>query len=120
MGKNRNGLIALSGADEEGQATGWGHQGGGGGRQDVLEAFYGAEGYGVEGCGEGFGARVLYIDACQCKSTSHFAEEGGLLVIGLDEGEGNVRRPEFDGEAGESGAGAYVGEGVQSFHHRGH
>jgi hypothetical protein len=119
MGKNRNGLIALSGADEDGQATGRGHQGGGG-WQDVLEAFYGAEGDCVEGCGEGFGAGVLYIDVGQCKGASHFAEESGLLVVGLDEGKGNVRSPEFDGEAGESGAGAYVGEGVNTFHHRGH
>jgi len=65
----------------------------------------------MEGGGEGFGAGVLYIDVGQCKGAGDFAEEGGLLVVGLDEGEGDLRGPEFYGEAGESGAGADVGEG---------
>jgi hypothetical protein len=59
--------------------------------------------------GQGFGADVLYIDVRQCKSAGDFAEERRFLVIGLDQSEGDVRGPEFDGNARESGAGAEVG-----------
>ena len=76
-----------------------------------FEAFDGAEGDYVEsGSGKGFGARGLYIDVRQCKGAGDFAEEGGLLVIGFDQGQGDLGDPEFYGDAGESGAGAYVGE----------
>jgi hypothetical protein len=70
--------------------------------------FDGAEGDYVEGLGDGFGAGVLYIDARQCKGADDFAQEGGFLVIGFDEGEGDVGGPEFYRDAGEAGAGAYV------------
>ena len=91
----------------------------------------GAEGDYVEGLSDGFGASVLYIDVRQCKSAGDFAEEGGFLVIGFDESEGEVGGPEFYRNAGESGAGAEVGEAgegrlslvvgrVKIFHHRGH
>ena len=75
-----------------------------------FEALDGAEGYEVE-ClvVKGFGAGVLYIDVCQCKGAGDFAEKGGLLVVGFDQGQGDVRGPEFDGDAGESSAGAQVG-----------
>ena len=99
------GLILLGGADQEGEAAGGGDQGGGDG-EDGFETFDGAKGDYVERCGEGFGASVLYIDSGQCKSAGDFAEEGRLLVIRLDQGQGDGRRPELDGEAGESGAGA--------------
>jgi len=111
-------LGLLSGADQEGEAAGWGNQGGCG-WQDGFEAFDGPEGDYVEGGGEGLGAVGLYIDARQCKSAGDFAKEGGLLVVGLDQREGEVRVPEFEGETGESGAGAYVGD-CKTLHHRGH
>jgi hypothetical protein len=57
----------------------------------------------------------LYIDVRQCKGAGHFAEEGRLLVIGFDQGEGDVRSPEFDGESGEAGAGTEVGEADGGF-----
>jgi hypothetical protein len=117
--KDRLGLGLLRRADQEGQATGGGDQRRGGG-EDCVEALHGAEGYYVEGGGEGFGAGVLYIDVCQCKGAGDFAEEGGLLVVGLDQSERDVRGPELDGEAGESGAGAEVGDRIKGFHHRGH
>lgn len=102
-------LILLGGADQQGQASS-GRDQGGRDRKDGFEALDGAECDYVESVpGEGFGALVLYIDVRQCKGASDFAEEGGLLVIGLDQGEGDVRRPELYGEAWESGAGAYVG-----------
>lgn len=59
--------------------------------------------------GDGFSAGVLYIDIRQCKGADDFAEEGGLFLVGLDQGEFDVRGPEFERDAGESGAGAQVG-----------
>jgi len=110
VGERGADLVLLSGADQEGETTSGGQEGGGD-REDGFKAFDGAEGDYVEGFCYGFGAGVLYIDARQCKGSRDFAEEGGLLVVGLDQSEGDLRGPEFDGEAGESGAGAEVGEG---------
>jgi len=99
-------------ANEEGQAASGGDQGAGDG-ENGCEAFDGAQSDDVEGGGrKGFGAGVLYIDVGQCKSAGDLAQEGGFLVVGLDQGEGDVRSPEFDGEAGEAGAGAEVGDPV--------
>ena len=104
----------LGGADQEGQATGWGYQGGRDG-EDGFETLDGTQGYKVVavfcGFGDGFGAGILYIDVRQCKGAGDFFEECSLLVIGFDQGKGDVRSPEFDGEAGESGAAADVGDG---------
>jgi len=124
-------LGELGGGDQEGEASGGGEERGGYG-EDVGEAFDGAEGDYVEGGGgEGFGADVLYIDVRQCKGAGEFAEEGGFLLIGFDQGEGDVVGPEFDGDAREAGARAevcyavvsrwslVVGK-VKTFHHRGH
>jgi hypothetical protein len=121
VGQQTAGCLALGGADQEGEAAAGGDQGGGAG-EDGFEAFDGAEGDYVEGGAEGFGACALYIDVRQCKSAGDFAQEGGLLVIGLDQSEGDVGSPEFEREAGESGAGAHIGYTgrVHSFHHRGH
>jgi hypothetical protein len=57
------------------------------------------------------GAAGEYIDVRQCKGAEDFAEERGLFLIGLDQGEADWRGPEFDGDAGESGAGTEVGCG---------
>ena len=109
VGEGGTGGFELGGGDQECQASGGGEEGGGYG-EDVWEALDGAEGYDVEGgWGESFGAGVLYIDVRQCKGAGDFVEEGGFLVVGLDEGEGDVGGPEFDGDAGEAGAGAQVG-----------
>ena len=87
--------------------------------EDGFEAFYGSQGYYVVGrTGQSFGAGGLYIDVRQCKGAGDFAEEGGLLLVGLDQREGDVGRPELDGDAGESGAGAEVGY-VKVFHRQG-
>jgi hypothetical protein len=104
-------LRFLGGADQQDKAAAGGDQGGGGGK-DRVEAFDGAEGNYGEGGGQGFGAGGLYIDVRQCKRAGDFAEEGGLLVVGLDQGERELRSPELDGEAGETGARAYVGYGL--------
>jgi hypothetical protein len=61
--------------------------------------------------GDGLGSSVLYIDVRQCKGAHDFAEEGGFLVVRLDQGEGDLRGPEFDREAGEASAGTEVGYG---------
>ena len=90
----------LGSADEEGEAAGGSDQGGGDG-EDGREALNGADCDDVE-CGgrKGFGAGVLYIDVGQCKGASDLAQKGGLLVVGLDQGEGDVWGPEFDGRPG--------------------
>ena len=128
------GLVQLRGADEEGKASAGGNQAGGYG-ENASETLDGAEGDQVEAClietllvdacapggsvagrirngvvrKKLFGATGEYIDVHQCKGADDFAEEGALLMFGLDQGEGEVGRPEFDGDAGESGAGAEVG-----------
>jgi hypothetical protein len=45
--------------------------------------------------GQGFGALGDYIDVRQCKSAGGFAEEGGFLVVGFDEGQADRRCPNF-------------------------
>ena len=66
-----------------------------------------------------FGAGGGYLHVRQRQGADYFAEECGFLVIGFDERERDVRSVEFDGESGEAGAGAEVGE-MKIFHHRGH
>jgi len=110
VGEGGTGLGLLGRADQEGETSAWPHEGSSRG-EDGFEALDGAQGYHVVARGESFGARVLYIDVRQCKSAGDFFEERGFLMIGLDQGEGDVRSPEFDGDAGESGAGAEVGDG---------
>ena len=106
--KDRAGLILLGGADQEGEAAGRGKERGGD-RKNRFETFDGAKRYYVEGAaGHGLGAGVLYIYVRQCKGAGYFAEEGGFFVVGLDEGDGKLRRPELDGKAGEAGAGAHI------------
>ena len=97
-------LCHLIGADEESQAAMRLQQGGSSG-QDLFEAFHCAKRYQVEARGwKGFGAGRLYIDVRQYKGAGDFAQEGCLLVIGLDQREGDLRRPELDWNAGETGA----------------
>jgi len=134
MRERSAGPFLLRRADQEGQATGGSDQGGGGG-EDAFEALDGAESDYVEGrADESLGADGFYIDVRQCKGAGDFAEKGGFLVVGLDEGESDVRGPEFYRDAGESGAGAEVryadvvgrwslvvgNVNVKIFHHRGH
>ena len=61
--------------------------------------------------GQGFGTGVLYIDVRQCKCAGEFFEEGGFLLVRFDEREVDSWIPELEGDAGESGARAYVGDG---------
>lgn len=104
-------MILLGGANQERQASGGLDQGGGYG-QDGVEAFDGAQRDQVEGgWGKGFGAHVLYIDVRQCKGAGKFAEEGGFLVAGFDQGQRDVGCPEFEGHARESGTRAEIGDG---------
>ncbi len=101
-------MVELAAGDEEGEAAGGAGEAGGDG-EDGGEAFDGAEGDQIAGVRERFSAVDLYIDICQCEGADDFAEEGGFLVIGFDEGHVDLRGPEFDGDAGEAGAGAEVG-----------
>jgi len=99
----------LGRGDQESQAS-VGGQEGGGYWEDVGESLYGSEGYHVEGVrGQGFGADVLYIDVRQCNGAGCFGEEGGFLLAGFDQREGDVGSPEFYGDTGEAGAGTEVG-----------
>src|ERR1700686_2662497 len=111
---------SLGGADQEGEAASGSDECGRSGERG-FEALDGAEGDYVEAIArEVFGALILYIDVRQSKGARDFAEEGGFLVVGLDQGEREGRSPELDGKAGESGAGTYVGDRFKGFYHRGH
>jgi len=77
--------------------------------QDGLKAFDGTKSYSVgPGGWEVLGTGVYYIDVCQCKDAKDFAEEGRFLLVGLDQGSMDFRRPDFYGEGGESSTGSYV------------
>ena len=104
----RLGAGELGFADEEGQAAGGGDQAGcyweGG-----VEALDCSQGYYVGGrVGVVLGASGEYIDVRQCKAAGDFAQEGGFLVVGFDQGQVDLGRPDFYGQAGEAGAGADV------------
>src|SRR5205085_1798259 len=118
-GEYETSLRLLGGAYQHGQTAGGTDEVGGNG-QDGFEALDGSHGDYVEGVGgQSFGARRLYIDVRQCKGAGDFAEEGGLFVIGLDQSQADIRRPELHGNAWEACAGAYVGD-FKTFNHRGH
>lgn len=103
------GTLELSSPDQQGEASGGLDESGGRGH-DRFEALDGPQGNQVERGGrESFDANALYIDVRQCNGAGQFAEEGRLFVIGLDEGEGDFRGPEFERDAGESGAGTDIG-----------
>ena len=81
--------------------------------ENSLEVLHSPEGHhfglGRVGlAGNGLGSIGNYIDVRQYKCAGDFAEEGGPLVVGFDQGEVNVRRPDLQGKGGESGAGADV------------
>jgi len=99
----------LCGTNQEGEASGRSDEFGPGGQRrfDALDGPHRDE---VErGRRESFCAHVLYIDVRQCNGARQFAEKRGFLVVGLDEGEGDFRGPEFKRDAGESGAGTHIG-----------
>ncbi len=56
------------------------------------------------------GSRTLgyYIDLRQCKGADYLAEESGFLVIGFDERQVDLGRPDFYRKSGESSAGAEI------------
>src|SRR5579863_4704793 len=95
----------LRGADEKREATGWSQESSGYG-QNVGEAFDRAECNYIENLSDGLGADVLYIDTCQSEGTGDFAEEGGFLVVGFDEGHAYIGSPKLYRDAGEAGTGA--------------
>ena len=108
MGGERGEEGGLAGADQEGEASGGGEEAGGQG-EDGFEALDGPEGDELDGReAEGLGALGHYIYVRQCKCPGHFAEEGGLLVIRLDQGQADRRGPDLHRQAGEAGAGTDV------------
>jgi len=66
VGEGGSGRIQLGGGDQEGQAS-LGSEEGFGCWEHLGQALDGAEGYYVEGGGDGLGTDVSYIDLCQCK-----------------------------------------------------
>ena len=81
--------------------------------KDGFEAFHGSHRYylgsgEVWTCGQEFGPVGSYIDVGQGQCSGYFAEEGGFFVIGFHQRQVDVWGPDFQGERGESGAGAYV------------
>ena len=101
------GKVELGAADEECEAASRGEEASGSGKCR-LEALDGAEGDNISLAGEVLGAGGEYIDVCQCKSADGFSQEYSFLLAGFNQGEVEVRRPDFDGQAGEAGAGAEV------------
>ncbi len=110
--------------NQEGQAACRGDQRGGD-WEDGIEALDGAKRDEMEGvagqgwrarsfCKQGFGAGCDYIDVGQCKGANDLAQEGGFLVVGLDQGEGEVWRPELEVKPRKSSARADVGDGESS------
>jgi len=99
----------LAFADEEGESAP-GLDTGGRDGEDRVETLHRAEGdeFGLRG--EVLSAARGYIDVRQCKGADDLAQESDFLVLGFEEGGAEARRPELDGEAGESGAGADVEE----------
>src|SRR5437660_1520127 len=83
-------------------------------RYDVLEALDGAQRHNLGLPGKVFSACANYIDIRQCKCASNFLQEGGFLVIGFNQGEVNLRRPDLNGNARKSSAGAYVDNAIVS------
>lgn len=87
-------------------------------RQDLAEALDGAEGddfkaeRGRGGVCVGTGGQ--YIDVRQFCCPDDFAQEGCLLLVGLDQGDAHFGHPEFDGDAGKASAGTEVGQGGRS------
>ena len=106
-------VLDLGISNEQGKASARRDQGGGD-REDVLEAFDGAQGHCAGfawlGSGEVFGAAGKYIDIRKSNGADDLAQESRLLLIGLDQSEANVGGPDLDGQAGEAGAGADVDE----------
>jgi hypothetical protein len=120
--KGGSSCVLLGGADQEGE-TASGNKERGGDLEGVFEVLDCAEGDDVEAslvAGEIFGAAAEYIDVRQCKRAGYFAEEGGFLVVRFDQREIDVRVPELEGDAGESGAGTDIGQAWQALYHRGH
>jgi hypothetical protein len=72
------------------------------------ESFNGAQGDYLVSLKKVFCAGVLYIDVRQCKGADYLAKEGGLLMVGFDEGHRNIGGPEFHWNAGKAGARAKV------------
>ncbi len=102
-------MAGLGLADEERKATSGSDQAGGDG-QDGVEVFYGAEGNDIGSSREVLGAAGEYIDVRQCKDADDLAQEGGLLLVGFDECEPEVRCPDLYRQARKAGAGADVDE----------
>src|SRR6266849_2914963 len=100
-------MVDLGLADEERKAAGGSDQTSGGG-QDSVEAFDGAEGNDIGSSREVLGAAGEYIDVRQCKNADDLAQEGGLLLVGFDKCEPEVRRPDLYRQARKAGAGADV------------
>jgi len=106
-------LLHLRLSNEQGQAAKCRDQAGSNG-EDALEVFDGAEGDGVGvtwlGREKVFGATGKYIDICQSNGPGDLTQEGGLLVVGLDQGEVEVRGPDLDGQARKASTGTDVDE----------
>jgi len=107
--------VELRGTDEDGQAASGGEEAEGQ-RKSPVELFDSAEGHNVgDPVGDNFGAFGDYIDVRQCKCADDFAEKSCLPVIGFDESQLNLGRPDFYGKTGKTGTGAEVEDGGQWF-----
>ncbi len=103
------GAFRLGLTDQEGEDASWRNEPGGH-RESGAEALDRAESDDGSLAWKIFRASGEYIDIHQCKCADHFAQERGFLLVGFNERDMQIRSPDFDGEAGEAGAGAKVDE----------
>ena len=109
-GQERAGLTGLLRSDEQCQSPTGFHQARGDG-QDGFEALNRAQGHDIKGDPmQGFCAGGLYIDIRQCKGADHLTQKSRLLVIGLNQRQCSVRRPQFDGQSRKTCTGAHISE----------
>src|SRR5208337_1899066 len=101
---------ALGLADQQGHPAAGSHQPGGDG-QNLVEPLHGAQGDDGGAIARiAFRPAAKYIDVRQCKAADDLAQEGRLLVAGLEERQPQPGMANLDGQAGEACAGAYVDE----------
>jgi hypothetical protein len=76
--------------------------------QDRLEALDSAQGDYVRLPGKCLRATAIYSDIRKRKSTNQFPQEDCFFLVGLDQGEVDLRPENLDGQTGKAGTRTYV------------
>ncbi len=104
----------LRSADEQGEAAGGCDQRGGD-REHRGEALDGTQGHELSALGEVLGPATEDLDVAQIEGAHDFVEEGGFLVVRLDQDQAQAWGMDLEGQAREAGAGAEVDDVKRSF-----